>query len=738
MSASADTTPSRRWLWLAVVGIAPALILAAIGVFALRRERAIAWIETQEAARSQARDALDALAATLLAPPLPSRADVEAFRDSGSGPKDEPLTWIAAQGDDTLALLIVGPDTYPGLGPAPSPPPSLDRFTLPEAVQSSWRLAEANDGRRQTPHATASERWHALVEEAGSGPWAPLAQLRLGQALLREGRTVAARDRLEPLAVGDPGRTTISGESGLPLDVLALRALLKMADLDAEIRPRRGPWLDLLAQRVLLHWRLPPVVLADWEITDPERLDAWGHVAAHHARVRTTFETLRTFLPLDLSVTNLPRWLPLSTPPHPHPNPNPNPPFSPPSSSSSTFLLTSHETGGGTWLLLRSSARLQAAATRVLAARNLPSHVTATVRLAGQDLLPSTSDAFELAVADFESGPPDLLRVALHLTDRTSLEARWRSRTVALALLIAAATVTTIAGFLVTLRAYERQRRYSELQANFVASVSHELRAPLAAIRLMAEELSDLPEEARVSRSEYHRLILRESSRLGRLIENVLRHARWKHRDQDLDRAPVDLVAVIQASVEALRPCATEREVDLRIQLPNTPIVIQADAQAIQQVLTNLLDNALKHSPRATTVTVRLASASPDAVRISVEDQGGGIPPEEQARIFDEFYRRGSELRRETAGVGLGLAIVKRLVDAHGGRVHVRSQPGAGACFAVELPASDQLPATGSPAPAARPGGGARQDLATSSSGPDDHSDPPCPPPNPRNPSSAS
>ena len=131
---------------------------------------------------------------------------------------------------------------------------------------------------------------------------------------------------------------------------------------------------------------------------------------------------------------------------------------------------------------------------------------------------------------------------------------------------------------------------------------------------------------------------------------------------------------------------------------------MRLDGRAIQQALVNLIDNALKHSPAGTTVTIGLewpqagvaggpheasvsgAPEKPACVRVWVEDQGEGIPAAEHARIFERFYRRGSELRRETQGVGIGLSLVQHIAQAHGGRVTVRSEVGQGSRFTLELP----------------------------------------------------
>jgi signal transduction histidine kinase len=114
-------------------------------------------------------------------------------------------------------------------------------------------------------------------------------------------------------------------------------------------------------------------------------------------------------------------------------------------------------------------------------------------------------------------------------------------------------------------------------------------------------------------------------------------------------------------------------------------VTAKVDALAMQQALVNLLDNAIKHSPPGESVRLDL-SETDDAIRFTVTDKGPGIPLSEQKKIFERFYRLGSELRRETEGVGIGLSIVKHIVDAHGGSIEVQSNPGAGAVFIVTVP----------------------------------------------------
>ncbi len=148
---------------------------------------------------------------------------------------------------------------------------------------------------------------------------------------------------------------------------------------------------------------------------------------------------------------------------------------------------------------------------------------------------------------------------------------------------------------------------------------------------------------------------------------------------------PTDLKRLVEETVKLMGPSAEERQIRLNCLTPADAVSGEVDGRAIQQALVNLIDNAVKHSPDGAGVEVGLASSS-GTVTLYVEDHGPGIPSEEHERIFERFYRRGSELRRETQGVGIGLSIVKHIVEAHNGQVWVQSEPGKGSRFNIELP----------------------------------------------------
>jgi signal transduction histidine kinase len=225
----------------------------------------------------------------------------------------------------------------------------------------------------------------------------------------------------------------------------------------------------------------------------------------------------------------------------------------------------------------------------------------------------------------------------------------------------------------------------------------------------MAESLERGKIAEPVKQNEYFRFIGQESRRLSSLIENVLDFSRIEQGRKQYEFEPTDLNALARQTVKLMEPYAAERQINLVFapdsQLSTLNSQLSADGRAIQQALVNLVDNAIKHSHSGQTVTVGLetipgtqhsvssiqnpASANP-SLRLFVEDQGEGIPAVEHEKIFERFYRLGSELRRETQGVGIGLSIVKHIVEAHGGRIIVRSAPGQGSRFTIELPVNPE------------------------------------------------
>jgi len=241
-----------------------------------------------------------------------------------------------------------------------------------------------------------------------------------------------------------------------------------------------------------------------------------------------------------------------------------------------------------------------------------------------------------------------------------------------------------VTGLALIQRLMVRERRLNELKSHFVASVSHELRAPVGSIRLMADALDGgkvSPETA----AGFHRLISREGSRLSNLIENILDFARIEQGRKHWRFEPVDLPALVAGTVEVMKPVALEKRIALEISHEAFDLDPVLDAAALQQALINLLDNAIKFSPPDSTIDIRL-SVDERHCRLAVVDHGPGIPAAERTKIFQRFYRPGNELRRETQGTGIGLSLVKAIAEAHGGRVELDSRPGHGSTFTLVLP----------------------------------------------------
>ena len=333
----------------------------------------------------------------------------------------------------------------------------------------------------------------------------------------------------------------------------------------------------------------------------------------------------------------------------------------------------------------------------------VPAYAAARLEIGGHDLtlqsdkLLPANKAAKLPVLGEAPGSLERLfygtngpafRIQILLADQGGLYAHQRQRTMMFGGLILASALAAVAGLIAAYRAFRRQQELNELKSNFVSSVSHELRAPIASVRLMAENLEGGKVAGTAKQNEYFHFIVQECRRLSSLIENVLDFSRIEQGRKQYEFEPVNVAALVRQTVMLLEPYAAEKGVSLRME-GATALELEADGQALQQALVNLIDNAVKHSPPGAAVTVGLAGAEAAGTmaRLWVADAGPGIPAAEHGKIFERFYRRGSELRRETQGVGIGLSIVKHIVEAHGGRVRVESAPGRGSRFTLELPA---------------------------------------------------
>jgi signal transduction histidine kinase len=225
--------------------------------------------------------------------------------------------------------------------------------------------------------------------------------------------------------------------------------------------------------------------------------------------------------------------------------------------------------------------------------------------------------------------------------------------------------------------------RSESLRRALVTDVAHELRTPLTNLRCQIEAVQDglQPADAATFRSLHEETLL-----LARLVGDLQDLALAESGQLPLHRAPVPLADAVSAALASIRPMAGARGIRLQADVP-VALAVDADRERLAQVLGNLLANSLTHTPDGGAIRVS-ARASAGQVAVEVADSGEGIPAEHLPHVFDRFYRSDPSRARRTGGAGLGLAIVKQLVEAHGGRVSVASDPGAGARFTFTLPAS--------------------------------------------------
>jgi two-component system phosphate regulon sensor histidine kinase PhoR len=232
-------------------------------------------------------------------------------------------------------------------------------------------------------------------------------------------------------------------------------------------------------------------------------------------------------------------------------------------------------------------------------------------------------------------------------------------------------------------------KEVDRLKSQFVSDVSHELRTPLTNIRLYLDLVAQTETDQRARR--YLGTLLRESERLGSLIEDLLSLSRLEARAVRMNRAPVDINRLLARLIEDRQRLAARRGLDLRVACEVKLPPAKGDARFLSQVFTNLVTNAMNYTPEGGRISVRTQlreMMGEPWITVEVEDTGLGIPPDEQPRIFERFYRGSASRPSGAEGTGLGLSICKEIIEQHGGSIHVTSSgvPGEGSCFTVRLP----------------------------------------------------
>ncbi|MBE0546633.1 MAG: HAMP domain-containing histidine kinase, partial [Rubrivivax sp.] len=233
--------------------------------------------------------------------------------------------------------------------------------------------------------------------------------------------------------------------------------------------------------------------------------------------------------------------------------------------------------------------------------------------------------------------------------------------------------------------ANEQLKSLDRLKDDFMSSVTHELRTPLTSIRALAELMADDPQMEEAQRQQFLGIVVAETERLSRLVNQVLDLAKIESGHAEWRNSEVDMRALVQQAVQAVAQPLREQGTRLVLDLPDAVPPLRADADRLTQVLLNLLGNAAKFVPKpGGLIRVRLA-ADTQGLTVQVHDNGPGVPADQRALIFEKF-QQGGEATHRPAGTGLGLPISRQIVEHFGGRIGLRADTDQGACFEFTLP----------------------------------------------------
>jgi signal transduction histidine kinase len=281
------------------------------------------------------------------------------------------------------------------------------------------------------------------------------------------------------------------------------------------------------------------------------------------------------------------------------------------------------------------------------------------------------------------------LRLAFPTDGADSRAARWGRQSSFYLIALFLVLCATLSGAYFLWSDVARELRMAEMRSQFIASVSHELKTPLTAIRMFAETLRLGRPEDPQARAEYLDTIVHESHRLTRLLDNVLDFSKIEKGKRTYRREPACLSEIVRAATQAMQYTLTQQDFHLQVHLEDDMPDVPVDRDAIEQAILNLLSNAMKYSGDSRQIDLRLQKKAGCAV-IEVSDRGIGIDPSERERIFEKFYRVPSRQNERVPGTGLGLALVFHIVRAHGGRVELQSAIGEGSTFSIYLPLKDK------------------------------------------------
>ena len=266
------------------------------------------------------------------------------------------------------------------------------------------------------------------------------------------------------------------------------------------------------------------------------------------------------------------------------------------------------------------------------------------------------------------------------------------SRESTFSLKVAAIEGEAFQGVLATFEDVSPLEDVGQMRRDFVANVSHELRTPLTALLGFIETLRGPAKDDARARDRFLGIMETEASRMNRLVRDLLSLSRVESEERIRPGQQLDLLGTVQSTVKALEPIAEDKGISVNLTAPNAEVMVNGDSDQLNQVFTNLIENAIKYGGNGgdVSVTVTVLDRDPTvrgpAVRVEVTDRGQGIDPIHIPRLTERFYRVDSHRSREMGGTGLGLAIVKHIINRHRGRMQIASALGEGSTFTVTLP----------------------------------------------------
>ena len=278
--------------------------------------------------------------------------------------------------------------------------------------------------------------------------------------------------------------------------------------------------------------------------------------------------------------------------------------------------------------------------------------------------------------------------VAAYLVDPAALNRAACIAEITLGLLVAVLVLAIVVGSWLIVRSLTAELTVARQKTDFVSNVSHELKTPLTSIRMFSELLAEGRVTDTAKQRSYLQIITAEAARLTRLINNVLDFSRMERGEKKYNFAPCDLVEVVRSAAETFRPHLEANGFRFECEFPPGAVMVRGDADALSQVVVNLLSNAEKYSNGGKEVRLRLAlkpSPLPHA-EVKVLDRGAGVPRGSEEKVFEKFYRAHDSLSSGIQGSGLGLTIARQIARAHGGDVVYEGRDGGGSCFVLRIP----------------------------------------------------